>query len=273
MSDAAPRTVVSRDGTEIAYWTRGTGEPLVLVHGTPADSTRWRPLLPHLEQHVTAHVLDRRGRGASGDGLSYGAAREFEDVAAVVDAVASDSASAVDVYGHSFGGFVAFGAAALTRNVRRLVLYEGWPLVDAAAFALPPRLAERLDTLVADGDRDGAVETLFRQAANVPDEELAALRADPSWAARVASVHTVTRELRGVADSPFDVAWAARIGAPTLLVAGAESDDPSKRDIDAVAAALSDARVVVLEGHGHLADILAPEVFAGHLLAFLRGSR
>jgi pimeloyl-ACP methyl ester carboxylesterase len=43
--------VTSRDGTEIASWTTGRGSPLVVVHGTPADHTRWRPLLPHLESH------------------------------------------------------------------------------------------------------------------------------------------------------------------------------------------------------------------------------
>ena len=46
-----PRTeikasVVSRDGTEIAYWTSGGGPPIVLVHGAPADHSRWLPLLP-----------------------------------------------------------------------------------------------------------------------------------------------------------------------------------------------------------------------------------
>jgi pimeloyl-ACP methyl ester carboxylesterase len=46
-------TVESRDGTEIAYWTTGKGPPLVVVHGTPADHTRWRPLLPYLEPHFT----------------------------------------------------------------------------------------------------------------------------------------------------------------------------------------------------------------------------
>jgi hypothetical protein len=39
--------VVSRDGTEIGYWTSGAGQPLVLVHGTTADHTRRRPLPPY----------------------------------------------------------------------------------------------------------------------------------------------------------------------------------------------------------------------------------
>jgi pimeloyl-ACP methyl ester carboxylesterase len=49
--------------------------------------------------------------------------REYEEVAAVVAA----SGEQVDVYGHSHGGIMAFGAATLTGNIRRFVLYEGWP--------------------------------------------------------------------------------------------------------------------------------------------------
>jgi pimeloyl-ACP methyl ester carboxylesterase len=85
--EAAVTRVQSRDGTEIAYWTTGHGPPLVVVHGTPADHTRWWPLLPHLERHFTVHAIDRRGRGASGDSPEYTLDREFEDVAAVVDAL------------------------------------------------------------------------------------------------------------------------------------------------------------------------------------------
>ena len=57
---------------------------------------------------------------------------------------------------------------------------------------------------------------------------------------------------------------------PTLLLTGSDSGDPFAADTRAVAAALPDARVVVMEGQQHVADILAPEVVAGHLLAFLR---
>src|SRR4029450_11134152 len=84
--EATMTRVTSRDGTQIAYWASGEGPPLMVVHGTTADHTRWRPWLPYLEPHATVHALDRRGRGASGDAPDYDVAREFEDVAAVVDA-------------------------------------------------------------------------------------------------------------------------------------------------------------------------------------------
>jgi pimeloyl-ACP methyl ester carboxylesterase len=262
--------VVSGDGTQIAYWTSGEGPPLVLVHGAPADHTRWRPLLPYLEPHATVHAIDRRGRGASGDGSDYDLAREFEDVAAVVDAVAAASGSAVDVYGHSFGGLCAFGGAALTSNIRRLVLYEGWPPVNPDAWALPPGVGERLDALLAEGNREAVVETVFREVVMMPEEELSAFRAQPAWQARVAAAHTITREIRAVPEAPLDPEQAAKITVPTLMLTGSDSPDPSAVDIQTVAAALPDARIVVLEGQQHVADILAPDVFADHVVAFLR---
>ena len=64
---ARAERVVSSDGTPIAVWRSGDGPPLVLVHGAAADHTRWRPVLPALEERFTVLAMDRRGRGASGD--------------------------------------------------------------------------------------------------------------------------------------------------------------------------------------------------------------
>jgi pimeloyl-ACP methyl ester carboxylesterase len=265
-----PHQVTSRDGTGIAFWVSGQGPPLVIVHGAPADHTRWRPLLAHLEPHATVYAMDRRGRGASGDGPDYRLDREWEDVAAVIDAAAEAAGSTVDLYGHSFGGMCAYGAVALTRHVRRLVLYEGWPPVDPQAHALPPGVAQRMDELLAAGDRDGAVEAMFL-AFGISAVDVAQLRGQPAWRTRVAAAHTITREIGAIGQAPFDPEQAARIAVPTLLLTGSESNDPAVADIDAVSAALPDARVVVIEGQGHLADILAPERFAALLLDFLRG--
>lgn len=262
--------VTSRDGTAIAYWTSGVGPPLLLVHGTSGIHERFAPLLPYLEPHVTVHAMDRRGRGGSGDAAAYDLAREFEDVAAVIDAIAETSGSRVDVYGHSFGGNCAFGAALLTSNLRRLVLYEGWPPVTPDKLVYPPEVEQRLDALVAAGNREAAVETLMREVVHVPEDELDAIRAQPTWPARVAAAHTITREIRAFFDHTFDPAQAAKIPVPVLVLTGSDSPDAVRDDPETVAAALPDARLGVIEGQQHLADVLAPELFARHVLAFLQ---
>ena len=261
--------VPSRDGTEIAYWTTGHGHPLVVVHGTPADHTRWRPLLPYLEPHFAVHAIDRRGRGASGDSPDYALEREFEDVAAVVDAVAATSGGRVDVYGHSHGGFVAFGAATITSNIGKLVLYEGWPVPDPRVFALPEGVEARMDALLADGDRDAVVELLFRELELISDDDMAAFKAAPSWPGRVAAAHTVTREIRGELTARLDPQLASTITVPVLLVTGDRSTDASKADVEVVAAALPNARILVLHGQEHVADVLVPELFASQVVPFL----
>jgi pimeloyl-ACP methyl ester carboxylesterase len=260
-------TVVSPDGTEIAHTSGGTGPPLLLVHGGVGDHTRWNTLRPLLEAHMTVYAMDRRGRGGSGDQQAWTLEREYEDVAAVVDAIADSTGSAVHVYGHSFGGLCAFGAAIRTSNIDRLVLYEGWPPVDSSAWTPAPELLDRLEALLADGDRDGLLETFLREAVQMPDEEIDAYRAQPSWAGRVAAAHTILREEPAFATSSIDSAHPERITVPTLLLAG--GIQPLDWQAEAVAARLPNARVEVLEGQAHGADILAPEMVADRLLAFL----
>ncbi len=262
--------VASRDGTEIAYWTSGDGPPLLLVHGTAGVHERFDVLRPHLEPHATVHVMDRRGRGESGDAPEYDLAREFEDVAAVVDSIAEESGEAVAVYGHSHGGNCAWGATALTPSIRALVLYEGWPPVKPELLEIPPDVEARLDALVEAGERDAALELFMREVVRVPDEDIAAIRAQPTWRARVMAVHTITREIRALVESRFDPEEAARILVPVLVLTGAESPAEIRDDPETVSAALPDARLVVLEGQQHLADVLAPDVVAGYVLAFLR---
>jgi pimeloyl-ACP methyl ester carboxylesterase len=262
--------VVSRDGTKIAYWTSGNGPPLLIVHGTSGSHERFAPLLPYLELHATVHAMDRRGRGGSGDAPDYELAREFEDVAAVVGAIAASSRAKVDVYGHSYGGECAFGAALLTSNIRRLVLYEGWPPVLPEKLKFPSGVEERLDALVASGEREAALELFWREVVKASEEDIRAIRAQPTWAARVATVHTITREVRAFYGDTFDPERAARIVVPVLLLVGTETPEELRDDPETVAAALPDARIAYLEGQQHVADVLAPELFAERVLEFLR---
>ncbi len=262
--------VISADGTEIAYFTGGTGPPLVLVHGVLGDHTRWAALRPYLETVVTVHAMDRRGRGASGDAPDHAAHREFEDVAAVVDAVASTAGTPVDLYGHSGGASFALGAMSLTSNVRRLALYE--PALNPSAL-LPSGLLGRLDALLAEGEEEAVVETFMREVLHMDDDGVAAYRAQPSWPARVAAAHTLPRELRIPAEVFHEPLRSGTATVPTLLLEGSETPSGFKADTETLAAGLPDARVAVLEGQGHTADALAPELVADHLLSFLSEER
>ena len=80
--------------------------------------------LEQLRTALTTFSMDRRGFGASGDAAGYAIEREFEDVAAVVEAVAARTGGPVALWGHSYGAGCAMGGAALTACVHPLVLYE-----------------------------------------------------------------------------------------------------------------------------------------------------
>ena len=79
--------VRSTDGTPLAVWADGQGPSLVLVHGSMCDHTASDPLVAELRDTMTTFAMDRRGFGASGDAAGYALEREFEDVAALTDAV------------------------------------------------------------------------------------------------------------------------------------------------------------------------------------------
>lgn len=142
-AEPVPTVVTTADGTEISVFASGQGRALVAVHGTSSYHGTWHQLRPLLEPHLRFCAMDRRGRGASGDGPRYSLEHECDDVAAVVDAVARVTDGSVDLLGHSYGGNVAFGAAVRTTNLRRLVLYEGWPPPNPAHRTSEPGFVDR----------------------------------------------------------------------------------------------------------------------------------
>ena len=141
-------TVRSADGTRIALTSYGDGAPLVVVPGALCDHTAWMSCALPMARGRSVHVIDRRGRGASGDARSYAPDREVDDVLAVLATLGPEP----DLLGHSSGAILALQAAERAPvELRRLVLYEP-PLFFDDADAIPADLPERLDALLADGD-------------------------------------------------------------------------------------------------------------------------
>jgi pimeloyl-ACP methyl ester carboxylesterase len=267
VQEQVKKVVRSADGTPIAYWCSGQGRPLVLVHGTSADHTRWRTVLHLFEPHVTTCAMDRRGRGGSGDTEPYALEREFEDIAAVVDAAADEAGEPVDLFGHSHGASCALEAAVLTSSVRRLVLYEP-PLTFFPDHAVS-EVIERLEKLLAEGRPEAVVETFFREIAQASDDDLEVLKSLPAWQSRVAAAHTIVREERVGLEYRFDASRFSALDVPTLFLVGSESPEFLRTSSAATADAVGNSEIAVLQGQQHVAMDTAPQLLADTVLGFL----
>jgi pimeloyl-ACP methyl ester carboxylesterase len=261
--------VVSPDGTSIAIFSAGDGPPLVLVHGATADHTTWRTSGPLLAARHTIHAVDRRGRGSSGDGPAYSIEREFEDLAAIVDALAAARGRPVDVIGHSYGGRIGLGAALLNQNIRRLVVYEGAPPAGVGRGYQDDGTLADIEALVAAGNRDGALATFMREIVRMPDVDLAAFRADPIWPRRAAAVDTTIRELRAEVSPAASLSALGDVRQPVLQVLGGDSAQAFRAATAALDERLANGRVVTIAGARHAAHHTHAPAFVAAIEAFL----
>ena len=255
--------VPSKDGTLIAVECTGSGPSLIMVHGGTGDRTRWTPMFPLLSSHFTVCAMDRRAHGDSGDAADYSLQKEAEDVAAVVDS----RPGKVFVLGHSYGGVAALEATFLTARISKLILYEP-PLQDPVDFNLA--VAETIERLIANGEREEAQSTFLREVVKVPPDELAAMRSRPSWPGLVASIDSHPRQMRALAAYRFDAERMKAVTMPTLLLTGSETRSPHlKKAIASLQTSLPSPTLVVLEGQQHNAMDSGRPALAQAVLDFL----
>jgi pimeloyl-ACP methyl ester carboxylesterase len=257
--------VRSPDGTLLAVWVQGDGPPLVMVHGSMCDHSRFDPLLPELTNDFTIFAVDRRGFGASGDAPNYALEREFEDVAAVVDAVAARSDAPVALWGHSYGANCALGAAVLTDAVHRLLLYE-----PSFGLTYPPGTITAVEESLAQGDRETAIVRIFTGILEMTEAEVETFRASPLWPVRLASAPTVPRECRAEERWVWQPDQFGGIKASTLMLSGSESPLKLREITDRIAGMIADVRIELLEGHAHFAFQDQPKMVAAIIREFVR---
>ena len=260
-------TATSEDGVPIAIWASGAGRPVLLVHGTTSDHSTFDELVPHLENRRRVYRYDRRGRGLSGDGPPgepYRLELESADLAAVVGHVVTAEGAPVDVISHSFGAYVAMGAAAGQSQVRSLVAYS-----PGFGAEYPPGALDRIGTAIGESDPDTALRLVFRDVIGMPPEDIQVLADSEVWQVRVAAAWSVVRECQ--ADEAFPKVsrtLLARISLPVLVLSG-ERNVPAKRELAAeLARMIPGAELDSLSGEGHAAHHTAPAALASRCLRF-----
>ena len=261
------KPITSADGTTLHCLTAGSGPPLLLVHGTTADHTRWQMITPELAEHFSVYAMDRRGRGDSTDGPEYHLLREAEDVAAVVSTIGEP----VMVLGHSYGAVCSLEAALLTDRIDKLVLYE--PPIPTGVTMYPPSLPDRMQTLIDENQWEAALVMFLTEVVRMPDHELVRFRRLPTWERRVQLAPTIPRELAIDRAYRFEPGRFADLRTPTLLLLGGDSPELFRRATEMVNQAVTGSRVVVLPNQQHIAMDTNPDLFLREVIGFLTAAK
>jgi pimeloyl-ACP methyl ester carboxylesterase len=116
----------STEAPQLAYDRRGTGAPLLFVHGLTFDRSTWEPIVERLTDRFTCVAVDLPGHGKSGGG----GRRTDEIVFALRRLVDELGLEAPIVIGHSMGG--AFASIYVAHHPA-----SGLVLVDQSPYIRP----------------------------------------------------------------------------------------------------------------------------------------
>jgi len=235
----------------------GRGPLVLFLHGIGGDRRHWRFQMEVFSRQYTAAAWDARGYGGSDD---YQGALDFSDftrdVVRVIDHFRRDKAHLV---GLSMGGRIARNVAlAHPERVASLTLANSSPGFDAlSADEVRRFVAERtarspesLRRLLGSKTQPGAYEALL--------ESFSALRQE-------SYLKTLEASVAQDRAAPLEA-----IRAPTLVVTGSEDRVYPPALARDMARRIPGARLVEIEGAGHLTNLEQPGRFNQAVLEFLK---
>jgi pimeloyl-ACP methyl ester carboxylesterase len=263
------------DGVRVHYQEKGTGTPLVLIHGFTSSTYSWKDVFEPLSKNFRVIALDLKGFGFSGkpDG-DYSRRAQAALVAHLLDYLKIEKAW---LCGNSMGGEIALDFA--LQNPQRVA---GLILVDSAGVNVPGSgslapsyllipvvgrvlmaLALRSDKLVREG-----LEKSFYDHTKVTNErvanyyrplktrggQLAALRARTQ-----ADLFPIEQDL-------------GRVNAPAMIIWGAQDAlIPLEAGIK-MSKLIKDSKLVIFESCGHLPQEEMPGRVVDYVTQFIAGS-
>ena len=266
-------------------------EPALFVHGLGGSAHNWTDLAGVLRHRLAIESIDLPGHGRSGPAPRNDYSIEAH-ASAVISYLEHSGRGPVHLAGNSMGGAVSVRVAARRPDLIRTLTLISPAVPDNQIRAYPLRNNPRAAVVVVPGlgelalrhyNRRYSVESrvretialCFAEPARYPDARLReaiteqTARTTMPWAATA-----IARSTRGLAATQFihgRTGWATlnRLTMPTLVVWG-DADRLVAPDLAPyVAAAIPDARLLVLEDVGHTAMMEVPEVTAQALLSLV----
>jgi pimeloyl-ACP methyl ester carboxylesterase len=262
--------VATDDGVELVAAVCGQGPPVVMLPAGPGDSTTcWRFVRPLLSEGFTCHLLDTRGRGASGDHPDHSPSRLVQDVLTYAATIGEPV------------GLVGWGAALWARvaaeatdSVGAVAAYEPGANevmnedVAATFEATMPLVGE----LVEQGRPVEAANAFLEKSSVIyAEDELATGVPAAFWTESARRLAVFLQDEQGEASTepgPTEPTVLSTITAPVLLIAGTSSRPWFRDSVRYVAEHLPNATVREIEGAAHFGPHLDARAVADEMARF-----
>ena len=257
---------VEVNGIHLHYELAGSGQPLVLVHGSWGDATNWARVVPGLAESFRVLTYDRRGHSRSERPKTNGSVDEDgDDLAGLLEALELAPAHVVT---NSYGGNIALRLVTRRPELfRSLSCHEPplWGLLahDARSQALLKRSAgclEEVGRRIAAGDHAGAARKFVEEVAfgaGAWDNELPAATQEVF----VNNAPTYLDELEDPNGLSVDPEALSRLDVPVRLTQGSDSPPLFRLVIDRLAELIPHLTRETIEGAAHVPQLTAPEQY------------
>ncbi len=261
------------NGIPISYEDRGTGIPLLLIHGYPLSRKLWEPQMASLADIARVIVPDLRGHGESlpaastrSEYIPYTMELFADDCAGLLQALRIEQP--IVVGGLSMGGYIAL---AFTRKYPQRV--AGLILAATRAGSDSPEGKANREKAAALAKASGAsaiadsmLPKMLSPKTFTTKPDLAASVLDMM---RATSVSGIVGALLGMKDRPDSTSFLPHMQMPALLLHGEDDQIIPLTDMQLMAEALPNAQLRVIPDAGHLLNMEQPDSFNREVRDFL----
>ena len=256
----------------IAYLDSAPGQNdlrmLVLLHAFPIGANLWEPQVKSVPAGWRLITPDLRGFGGSTETDSVNSLSMADYAADVVDLLDELGVTRAVIGGCSMGGYVAL---ALYQSAAQL--FEGLVLANTRAGADSPESRANRRNMLALLDREGASgvarEMMPKLLGKTTHESNSNSESYIRRLIKQQSPIAIRSAIQRMMHRPDSTLLLAQVSVPTLVITGAEDEMIPVEESRKMAAAIPGAKLVIIPGAGHLANLEQPEAFNAALNEFL----
>jgi pimeloyl-ACP methyl ester carboxylesterase len=267
--------VLAHRGRQISAIRSGDGPLVVLLPPGASSAAAWRAVAEILSSRFQCLAVNLSGY-AKTEPFRSDRPMTLDDEAGAVLALMATHKVGIHLVGHSYGGAIAIRLAQ-----HHAQCFSSLTLIEPAAYPML-RQAGELDLAedvlqinrafvarVHDGDNDAAFQTYFDFYNRGPRKWI---DLSDSVKQRLLSVaHPVAAALRAVHASDSKLDYLTQLQIPTLLVAGAETDNVHAKLTKIIAQTIPNSRLEIIPNAGHMCSLTHPielaKLIKSHILS------